>query len=1059
MHLSKLVMRNFKKYRRAEVEFQDGLTGIVGSNGSGKSTIVEAIAWALYGNKASTIKRDYIRSARAKDSDNVEVMLHLDMGKQELAIYRSMKGKSLTPEAYLLLDGRRIAGGTKEVDQRLEEILKIGYQDFMKTFYARQKDLDNLLKEGGTGKREYLLKLLGLDGIKERAIEQIKSDRASMDEQKNRMAGAIAEIGDVDGRLQEAAKSISLAQADMDAAAKKEAELCSIKEKRKMELDIQAEKRRSHDLLVERASRLELAGREKKEIIAAEEKRLKDIELSKRLLQELAPGLSRLESVKARLEALEPKRGEHGEISRRIAGRKAEIEGARKMLQENALRLTQMQKEKALLDEIRPAEDDYGRTQAALADLERLRDLHGSLQTRLKEGTARLAGTDSSLGLMKSAVCDLLKARARLEEILPCKDDYERLQSEKADLILQREKQKELDGLYSRRNLVEGRRVRLEEDANAARKELESLKGLGDQEKNLRKQDEDLDGLITHLNSVLSDLLGSLKVWELAKSEATKNLLKVKALGEEGICPTCERPLEGQRDFLVKKYDLEASEADKSIADLSARIKGQRDKIDGATRARSSLKKAFDELNAGKSRRSELLAGLKSLEVQIAEAEAEQNEIARQVLDLGGVEFNPKRLDEVDAECKRLAPLAEEHRNLSIRLEDLPQKEMEMAAFEKERGLRAEGCKALEKEILALGYDESKYAGARKRLAELLPLHNQFISFSRRAGEIPEQEGKVAHQRSAVQRLQEALKELQEQLEALEFDPQEYEELLLERKSLAGAEEEANRIRIRLAAEPEIIKRLHEAAFALESLEKDLAGAKRELMALGYSRVAHEAAAKALTESEKDLEGMRKEVSRKSENLAILNSDLSRLKGDARRKRDYEKALSEVNRRLEVIDTTRGLTNGFMDQVLIRVKNDIARTAGEILEEVSGKYSLLKIDDDFNILVEDGSEFYPISRYSGGEIDMIAVSVRVAISEYLMRFGPDGESYSFLILDEVFGSQDIEHREKMIQMLRSLEERFPQVIAISHISDVQGQFDNTMLVVEDEMGNSRVEMA
>ncbi len=88
---------------------------------------------------------------------------------------------------------------------------------------------------------------------------------------------------------------------------------------------------------------------------------------------------------------------------------------------------------------------------------------------------------------------------------------------------------------------------------------------------------------------------------------------------------------------------------------------------------------------------------------------------------------------------------------------------------------------------------------------------------------------------------------------------------------------------------------------------------------------------------------------------------------------------------------------------------------------------------------------------------MIAVSVRVAISEYLMRFGPDGESYSFLILDEVFGSQDLEHREKMIQMLRSLEERFPQVIAISHISDVQGQFDNTLLVVEDEMGNSRVE--
>jgi exonuclease SbcC len=109
-------------------------------------------------------------------------------------------------------------------------------------------------------------------------------------------------------------------------------------------------------------------------------------------------------------------------------------------------------------------------------------------------------------------------------------------------------------------------------------------------------------------------------------------------------------------------------------------------------------------------------------------------------------------------------------------------------------------------------------------------------------------------------------------------------------------------------------------------------------------------------------------------------------------------------------------------------------------------------------MVEDGGDYYPITRFSGGEIDMIAVSVRVAISEYLMRFSQQEASYSFLILDEIFGSQDIEHREKMISMLRSLEERFPQIIAISHISDVQGQFDTSLQVSEDGMGNSRIEV-
>ena len=237
----------------------------------------------------------------------------------------------------------------------------------------------------------------------------------------------------------------------------------------------------------------------------------------------------------------------------------------------------------------------------------------------------------------------------------------------------------------------------------------------------------------------------------------------------------------------------------------------------------------------------------------------------------------------------------------------------------------------------------------------------------------------------------------------------------------------------------------------------DIARIRAEIESLAYSQKIHELAKLALAEGERNLVASQKDLSDKRIRLGVLEAELERLKEEEKRKKEHQKRLEETSRRLEVVEMTRGLVNDFMDQVLIRVKNDIAKAASEILEEVSGKYSLLKIDDDFNIQVEDGGNYYPISRYSGGEIDMIAVSVRVAISEYLMRFGPDGESYSFLILDEVFGSQDIEHREKMIQMLRSLEERFPQIIAISHISDVQGQFDNTLLVVEDELGNSRVE--
>jgi len=542
MHLDKLVMRNFKKFRSSEVAFQDGLTGIVGGNGMGKSTIVEAIAWALYGSRASGITKDYIRNARAQDSDPVEIRLGLSLGKQELVIYRAMKGKSLMPEAFLLLDGQRIAAGSKEVDQRLEEILKISYQDFMKTFYARQKDLDNLLREGGTGKREYLLKLLGLDDIKERAAEQIKSDRGILEEQKSRLAGALAEIGDVKARLEEVARGILQAKRELEEAERRESALAENKEKRKQELDGQAEKMHSYQLLAERRSRLRLQEGETRGIIKAEQGRLEEIASLKGQLSELEPQLERLATVSAILESLEPKRKEHEYISRCMAAVTASSESERKALLEIERRLSLLHKDKAQLEELKAIEIEHSEVQAQLLRLEDQRDRHATLQTSLKEEAVRLNATSTNLARTEAAIQDLRKARARLESIFSCKDEAKRLERELEDLRKLQEKQKELEGLFSQKDLLEARKARLKDEEVAARREMEDLADLDGQEAKLCDQDRDLDRLGSELNSHLADRKGELKVQEQAMSSAQANLRKVKALGAKGVCPPARGP-------------------------------------------------------------------------------------------------------------------------------------------------------------------------------------------------------------------------------------------------------------------------------------------------------------------------------------------------------------------------------------------------------------------------------------------------------------------------------------------------------------------------------------
>lgn len=58
MILSRLSLKNFKKYKEFSLEFNDGLVGIIGKNGSGKSTIFEAICFALYGKLKIMIQKN-----------------------------------------------------------------------------------------------------------------------------------------------------------------------------------------------------------------------------------------------------------------------------------------------------------------------------------------------------------------------------------------------------------------------------------------------------------------------------------------------------------------------------------------------------------------------------------------------------------------------------------------------------------------------------------------------------------------------------------------------------------------------------------------------------------------------------------------------------------------------------------------------------------------------------------------------------------------------------------------------------------------------------------------
>jgi DNA repair exonuclease SbcCD ATPase subunit len=78
-----------------------------------------------------------------------------------------------------------------------------------------------------------------------------------------------------------------------------------------------------------------------------------------------------------------------------------------------------------------------------------------------------------------------------------------------------------------------------------------------------------------------------------------------------------------------------------------------------------------------------------------------------------------------------------------------------------------------------------------------------------------------------------------------------------------------------------------------------------------------------------------------------------------------------------------------------------------------------------------------MDRFSGSEVDLANLALRVAISEHV-RF-QSGGAVGLLVLDEVFGPLDDERKERMLLALERLRGRFRQVLVVTHDSAIKEQ--------------------
>lgn len=121
------------------------------------------------------------------------------------------------------------------------------------------------------------------------------------------------------------------------------------------------------------------------------------------------------------------------------------------------------------------------------------------------------------------------------------------------------------------------------------------------------------------------------------------------------------------------------------------------------------------------------------------------------------------------------------------------------------------------------------------------------------------------------------------------------------------------------------------------------------------------------------------------------------------------------------------------------------------LETQKALKSSERIGETLDILVRDVFGEKPYENYSGGEKFRLDLALRFGLSQLLMHRA--GSKMETLVIDEGLGSLDQDGLTLLRECLSNLETDFGLILVISHVEEIQGTFEQQIMVEKNSKGS------
>jgi exonuclease SbcC len=269
--------------------------------------------------------------------------------------------------------------------------------------------------------------------------------------------------------------------------------------------------------------------------------------------------------------------------------------------------------------------------------------------------------------------------------------------------------------------------------------------------------------------------------------------------------------------------------------------------------------------------------------------------------------------------------------------------------------------------------------------------------------------------------------------------------------------------------------------------ERDAAAADEERLAAMAARATKEASIAADTASVAALDRVLAGADAVDRESARLSSELAIAEAEQREhERDLGRARAAVERCVEQARLLRDRKaerervareqatyaqleqafgrNGIQALIIENAIPEIEQEANAILARISSnemrvglrtqrETKAAGVAETLEIEISDSLGARRYELFSGGEAFRINFALRIALSKLLARRA--GARLQTLVIDEGFGSQDAEGRERLVEAILAVQEEFARILVITHVDELK-EFFPTWIEVTKTPAGSRI---